>query len=157
MTTNKVFEKMLKVMTDPEFQHHDKQLTIKMVHEIDDETMCEGYVIDYTNTDYSGCIFMEKPSGDFPITIIEVFMEVKYESGQPVGLIFYDDKEKHNRLFSGPIFDSLKNPFCQIFLASESSVEDSSYPYDVWMKKQIILDGLRNLIDMTVYRLVMDM
>ena len=151
MTVNKVFEKMLKMATDPESHNLDKYLTIKMVHEIDDETMCEGYLINYTNTDYSRCIFMEKPSGDFPITNIEVFMEVKYESCQPVGLIFYDDIEKHHRLFSGPIFDSLKNPFCQISLDVEASDDEDPIKY------HIILDGLTNLIDMTVYGLVMNM
>ena len=159
MTANQLFEKMLKRATDPEFQHRDNHLTIKLVHEIDDETMCETYVIDYTNTDYSRCIFMEKPSGDLPmnipITNIEVFMDVKYESCQPVGLIFYDDKEKQHRLFSGPIFDSLKNPFAQIFFAAESNAEDPSS--DVWIKRTIILDGLTHFIDMTVYRLVMNM
>lgn len=155
MTTNQVFEKMLKDVTDPAFQHRDNHLTIKLVHEIDDETMCETYVINYTNTDYSRFIFMEKPSGDVPITNIEVFMDVKYESCQPVGLIFYDDKEKQHRLFSGPIYDSLKNPFCQIFFDAESNAEDPSS--DIWIKHTIILDGLTNLIDMTVYGLVMNM
>jgi hypothetical protein len=156
MTVYKVFEKMLKDVTDPAFQHRDNHLTIRMEHEIDDETMCEGYVIDYTNTGvYSRFIFMEKPSGDVPITNIEVFMDVKYESCQPVGLIFYDDKEKQHRLFSGPIYDSLKNPFCQIFFDAESNAEDPSS--DVWIKRTIILDGLANLIDMTVYGLVMNM
>ena len=115
MTANQLFEKMLKTVTDPEFQPRDNHLTIKLVHEIDDETMCEGYVIDYTNTDYIRCLFWAT-SRDFPpSTNMEVFMDVEYESCQPVGLIFYDDKEKHHRLFSGPIYDSLKNPFCQIF------------------------------------------
>ena len=105
MTANQVFEKMLKTMTTPEFQHIDKNLTIKLAHEIDDETMCEGYVINYTNdhSRFSRFLFMENPSENFPnpnpIADIEVFMEVKYESCQPVGLIFYDDKEKQHRLF----------------------------------------------------------
>lgn len=154
MTTNQVFEKMLKDVTDPTFQHRDNHLTIKLVHEIDDETMCEGYVIDYTNTDYIRCLFWVT-SRDFPSTNMEVFMEVKYESCQPVGLIFYDDKEKQHRLFSGPIYDSLKNPFCQIFFDAESNAEDPSS--DVWIKRTIILDGLSNLIDTTVYSLVMNM
>lgn len=153
MTTNQVFEKMLKDVTDPESHNLDKHLTIRMVHEIDDETMCEGYVIDYTNTDFIKCLFMAT-SKDFPINT-EVFMDVKYESCQPVGLIFYDDKEKQHRLFSGPIYDSLKNPFCQIFFATDPSGEDPSS--DVRLKYHIILDGLANLIDMTVYKLVMDM
>lgn len=153
MTTYKVFEKMLKRATDPESHDLDKHLTIKLVHEIDDETMCEGYVIDYTNTDFIKCLFMAT-SRDFPINT-EVFMEVKYESCQPVGLIFYDDKEKQHRLFSGPIYDSLKNPFCQIFFDAESNAEDPSS--DVWFKRTIILDGLSNLIDTTVYSLVMNM
>ena len=157
MTVYKVFEKMLKTVTDPVFQHRDNHLTIKLVHEIDDETMCETYVINYTNTDHSRFIFMEKPSGDVPITNIEVFMDVKYESCQPVGLIFYDDKEKQHRLFSGPIYDSLKNPFAQISFDVDPAAEDPSCSYDVWIKRTIILDGLVNLIDMTVYRLVMDM
>lgn len=155
MTANQLFEKMLKDVTDPEFQPRDNHLTIKLVHEIDDETMCEGYVIDYTNTNYSRLIFMETPSGDVPITNIEVFMDVKYESCQPVGLIFYDDKEKQHRLFSGPIYDSLKNPFAQIFFEAESNAEDTSS--DVWIKHHIILDGLTNLIDMTVYGIVMNL
>lgn len=155
MTANQVFEKMLKRATDQGFQHRDNHLTIKLVHEIDDETMCETYAINYSNTDYSRCIFMEKPSGDFPVTSIEVFMDVKYESCQPVGLIFYDDKEKQHRLFSGPIYDSLKNPFCQIFFDAESNAEDPSS--DVWIKRNIILDGLTNLIDMTVYGIVMNL
>ena len=155
MTVYKVFEKMLKDVTDPAFQHRDNHLTIKLVHEIDDETMCEGYVIDYTNTDYIRGLFMAT-SRDFPpSTNMEVFMDVKYESCQPVGLIFYDDKEKQHRLFSGPIYDSLKNPFCQIFFDAESNAGDPSS--DVWIKRTIILDGLANLIDMTVYGLVMNM
>lgn len=157
MTVYKVFEKMLKMATDQGFQHRDNHLTIKLVHEIDDETMCEGYVIDYTNTDYSRFIFMEKPSGDVPITNIEVFMDVKYESCQPVGLIFYDDKEKQHRLFSGPIYDSLKNPFAQIFFEADPTSGDPSCSYDIWIKHHIILDGLTNLIDMTVYGIVMNM
>ena len=100
---------------------------------------------------------MEKSSGDVPITNIEVFMDVKYESCQPVGLIFYDDKEKQNRLFSGPIYDSLKNPFCQIFFEVDPTSGDPSCSYDIWIKHHIILDGLANLIDMIVYGLVMDM
>jgi hypothetical protein len=154
MTAYQIFEKMLKMATDQGFQHRDKQLTIKLEHEIDDETMCEGYVIDYTNTDYIRCLFWAT-SRDFPSTKMEVFMEVKYESCQPVGLIFYDDKEKQHRLFSGPIYDSLKNPFCQIFFDAESNAEDPSS--DVWFKRTIILDGLSNLIDTTVYGLVMNM
>ena len=155
MTANQLFEKMLKTVTDPEFQPRDNHLTIKLVHEIDDETMCEGYVIDYTNTDYIRCLFWAT-SRDFPpSTNMEVFMDVEYESCQPVGLIFYDDKEKHHRLFSGPIYDSLKNPFCQIFFDAESNAEDPSS--DVWIKRNIILDGLENLIDMIVYGLVMNM
>ena len=94
MTANQVFEKMLKDVTDPKFHNLVKHLTIKMVHEIDDETMCETYVIDYTNTDFIKCLFMAT-SKDFPINT-EVFMDVKYESCQPVGLIFYDDKEWSN-------------------------------------------------------------
>lgn len=163
MTTYKVFEKMLKIMTTPEFQHIDKYLTINLVHEIDDETMCEGYVINYTNdhSRFSRFLFMENPSENFPnpnpIDDIEVFMDVKYESCQPVGLIFYDDKEKQHRLFSGPIYDSLKNPFCQISFDVDPTVEDPSCSYNVWMKHSIILEGLTHFIDMTVYRLVMDM
>lgn len=154
MTTNQVFEKMLKTVTDPAFQHRDNHLTIKLVHEIDDETMCEGYVIDYTNTDYIRGLFMAT-SRDFPpSTNMEVFMDVKYESCQPVGLIFYDDKEKQHRLFSGPIYDSLKNPFCQIFFDVDPD-EDTSH--NVWIKRNIILDGLENLIDMIVYGLIMNM
>lgn len=161
MTVYKVFEKMLKDVTDPAFQHRDKQLTIRMEHEIDDETMCEGYVINYTNdhSRFSRFLFMENPSENFPnpnpIDDIEVFMDVKYESCQPVGLIFYDDKEKQHRLFSGPIYDSLKNPFCQIFFDAESNAEDTSS--DVWIKRNIILDGLKNLMDMTVYGIVMNL
>ena len=160
MTTYKVFEKMLKDVTDPKFHNLVKHLTIKLVHEIDDETMCEGYVINYTNdhSRFSRFLFMDQPSGDFPspnpIDDIEVFMDVKYESCQPVGLIFYDDKEKQHRLFSGPIYDSLKNPFYQLSFDVDPDKDPS---YNVWMKHSIILDGLTNLIDMTVYDIVMNL
>lgn len=154
MTAYQIFEKMLKTMTDPEFHNLDKHMTLKLVHEIDDETMCETYVIDYTNTDFIKCLCMVKPSGDFPITNMEVFMDVKYESSQPVGLIFYDDKEKQHRLFSGPIYDSLGNPFCQIFFDVDPDEDTSD---NVWIKRNIILDGLTNLINMTVYGIVMNM
>lgn len=150
MTANQVFEKLITSMAILN-ENTSYPITMEIVHEIDAETMCEGFMV---------CIspsFLEKHGFDFgkmsdadKRTMSELFMEVKYENWHPSELMFYDNPTSHTKLFSCRINDDLRNPF----VLEHFDVE----PNDLikWFNF-IIIEGLKVLMDMTIYGLVVNM
>lgn len=151
MTANQVFEKLITGMAIVNEDIH-YPITMELVHEIDDETMCEGYMIRISPS------FLEKQGFNFGKMCdedkrmwSELFMEVKYENWHPSELMFYDNPTSHTKLFSCRINDDLRNPF----VLEHFDVEK---PDDLikWFNF-IIIEGLKALMDMAVYGLVMNM
>ena len=111
MTANRLFEDCLESMAKHTMDIPDSPLIIKLDHEIDDVSMCEGYEIAISTKflESTGSENIETDDGEHPDFII-LFMEVKYQDCQPTTLIFYDD-EYETPVLSCRINDDLRNPF----------------------------------------------
>ena len=150
MTANQVFEKLITGMAILKEDLH-YPITMEIVHEIDDETMCEGFMVRISPSflEKHGFCFGEMCETDKRLWS-ELFMEVKYEDCHPSELMFYDNPTSHIKLFSCRINDDLRKPFVLEHFDVEPNDLIKWYNF-------IIIEGLKVLMDMTVYSLVMNM
>lgn len=149
MTGKQIFEKCIRIGSEMESTKNE-YLQLRLDHEIDDTTMCEGYAV-FISTEFlfkCGCTEIETIDGEHPDAVI-IMMEVKYEDCHPSSITFYDDDYK-TPIMRYKVNDDLMNTF-----SMRQELTKSQWSIDLVDK--IIMFHFTELMKRVIYNLVENM